>query len=157
MNLSLLHPFHQARLISNITFQHFSVYRWEWFLDDKSSLCGLSQSTKDCHASHFKPHSPTQALFCPSALFKASFLGFSYSIILLSLSFLPFLKSLDVHLTPVLPAAPILLYLLCSCAAHTIPVVASLPLSPPTHSHTHRHWQVVPCLFISTSRWLDLL
>ncbi len=67
-----------------------------------------------------------------------SFLGFSYSIILLSLSFLPLLKSLDVHLTPVLPAAPVLLYLLYSCAAHTLYQWWSLSLFHPPPTHTHK-------------------
>lgn len=145
MNLSLLYPFHQARLTSIITFQHFSVYRW--------GLCGLSQSNAH-HATRFYHHSPTQALLCPSALFLPwVFLLYYTSVTLFSsLSQIP---RCPFNTCPSrCSSSPVFIMFLC--CTHTIPVVVSLSFTPHPLKHT-KTLQVVPCLFISTSRWLDLL
>ncbi len=47
-------------------------------------------------------------------------------------------------------------FIIFLCCTHTIPVVVSLSFTPHPLTHT-KTLQVVPCLFISTSRWLDLL
>ncbi len=147
MNLLLLYPFHQARLTSIITFLHFSVYRW--------GLCGLSQSTNAHHVTRFYHHSPTQALSCLFLGFLPGVFLFYYTSVTLFSSLFqiprcPFNTCLSrCSIFPV--------FIVCICCTHTIPVVVSLFFTPHPFTHTHRHWQVVPCLFISTSRWLDLL
>lgn len=136
-NLSLLHPFHQARLISIITFQCFSFYRWEiMILGSICSLCGLSQSTKAHHATRFLAPF-THSSFILSFFLILGFLPWVFFFYYTSVTLFSSLSQIPWCPFNTCPSrcsnSPVFIML---CCIHTIPVVASHSFTPHPLTHT---------------------